>query len=125
MALVLRAASRESLADLNARLDVFVDQVGPADLARLGDELFAVTRLLEGERTLRRHLADPAVAASDRTGLVDRVFGDQVQRPTLEAVAAAVSARWSRPMDLVDGLETMARNAVLGSAEKDGALDEV
>ena len=27
MALVLQAASRESLADLNARLDVFVDQV--------------------------------------------------------------------------------------------------
>jgi F-type H+-transporting ATPase subunit delta len=51
--------------------------------------------------------------------------GNQLERPTLEAVAAAVTARWSRPMDLVDGLETMARNALLGSAEKDGKLDDV
>ena len=39
MALLLQAASRESLADLSARLDVFVDQVGAADLERLGDEM--------------------------------------------------------------------------------------
>jgi F-type H+-transporting ATPase subunit delta len=125
MVLVLQAASRESLVDLNARLDVFVDQVGSRELARLGDELFAVTRLLDGERRLRRHLADPAVPASTRTGLVERLVGNQLERPTLEAVAAAVTARWSRPMDLVDGLETMARNALLGSAEKDGKLDDV
>ena len=32
---------------------------------------------------------------------------------------------WSRSSDLVDGLETLARNAVLGVAEKDGSLDDV
>ena len=125
MALVLQAASRESLADLNARLDVFVDQVGSAELQRLGDELFAVTRLLEGERRLRRRLADPSVPEAARRDLVQRLLGAQLERPTLEAVDAAVAARWSRPMDLVDGLETMARNALLGSAEKDGTLDDV
>ena len=125
MALVLQAASRESLADLNARLDVFVDQVGSAELQRLGDELFAVTRLLEGERRLRRRLADPSVPEAARKDLVQRLLGAQLERPTLEAVDAAVAARWSRPMDLVDGLETMARNALLGSAEKDGTLDDV
>ena len=125
MALVLQAASRESLADLNARLDVFVDQVDAGDLERLGDELFAVTRLVAGQTALRRHLADPAVAESARTGLVERLLGGQLQRPTLEAVAAAVAARWSRSIDLVDGLETIARNAVLGAAEKAGTLDEV
>jgi F-type H+-transporting ATPase subunit delta len=125
MALVLQAASRESLADLNARLDVFVDQVGSTELARLADELFAVTRLVDGERGLRRHLADPAVPEATRTGLAERLLGNQVERPTLEAVVAAVGARWSRPMDLVDGLETMARNALLGTAEKDGTLDDV
>jgi len=125
MALVLQAASRESLADLNARLDVFVDQVEAGDLERLGDELFAVTRLIAGQTALRRHLADPAVAESARTGLVERLLGGQLQRPTLEAVAAAVAARWSRSIDLVDGLETIARNAVLGAAEKADTLDEV
>jgi F-type H+-transporting ATPase subunit delta len=125
MALLLQAASRESLADLNARLDVYVDQVDAAELERLGEEVFAVTRLLDGQRTLRRHLADPSVPESRRTGLVDRLFGAQLQRPTLEAVAAAVAARWSRPADLVDGLEALGRNALLGSAEKTGRLDEV
>jgi F-type H+-transporting ATPase subunit delta len=125
MALVLQAASRESLADLNARLDVFVDQVGPAELQSLGEELFAVTRLLEGERRLRRRLADPSVPEAARRDLVQRLLGAQLERPTLEAVDAAVAARWSQPMDLVDGLETMARNALLGSAEKDGTLDDV
>jgi F-type H+-transporting ATPase subunit delta len=125
MALVLQAASRESLADLNSRLDVFVDQVGPAELDTLGDEMFAVTRLLADQTALRGHLADPAVAESARTDLVERLLGGQLQRPTLEAVAAAVAARWSRPRDLVDALETLARNATLGAAEKAGRLDDV
>ena len=125
MALALQAASRESLADLGARLDVFVDQVGAADLNRLADQLFSVARLLSGETTLRRHLADPSVAEEARTGLVQRLLGSQLDRPALEAVAAAVAARWSRPVDLVDALEALARNAVLGSADKGQRLDEV
>lgn len=125
MALVLAAASRESLADLNARLDVFVDQVGVPELELLGQELFAVTRVLVDQPPLRRLLADPATAEQARTGLVERLFGGKVARPTLEAVAAAVGARWSRPVDLVDALESLARNAVLGSAEKAGRLDDV
>jgi F-type H+-transporting ATPase subunit delta len=125
MALVLGAASRESLADLNARLDVFVDQVGVPELELLGQELFAVTRVLVEQPPLRRHLADPAIPEQARAGLVERLFGGKVARPTLEAVAAAVSARWSRPADLVDALESLARNAVLGAAEKAGRLDDV
>ena len=125
MALALQAASRESLADLNARLDVFIGQVGGPDLDRLADQLFSVARLLSGETTLRRHLADPAVSEEARTGLVERVLGSQLDRPALEAVAAAVAARWSRPVDLVNALESLARNAVLGSAGKSEHLDEV
>jgi F-type H+-transporting ATPase subunit delta len=125
MALELQAASRESLADLNARLDVFVDQVGAAELDSLGDELFAVTRLLAGQPGLRRHLADPSVAESARTGFAERLFGERISRPSLEAVSAAVSARWSRPLDLIDALETLARNATLSAAEKNDRLDDV
>jgi F-type H+-transporting ATPase subunit delta len=125
MALALRAASRESLADLNARLDAFVDQVGAPELDRLGDELFAVTQLLAGQPGLRRHLADPSVAESARTGFAERLFGDKIERPSLEALSAAVAARWSRPVDLVDALETLARNATLGVAEKGDRLDDV
>jgi F-type H+-transporting ATPase subunit delta len=125
MALALQAASRESLADLSARLDVFIGQVGVADLDRLADQLFSVARLLSGETTLRRHLADPAVPQESRTGLVERLLGSKLDRPALEAVAAAVAERWSRPVDLVNALEALARNAALGSAEKSDRLDEV
>ena len=125
MALALQAASRESLADLNARLDVFIGQVGGPDLDRLADQLFSVARLLSGETALRRHLADPAVSEEARTGLAERLLGAQLDRPALEAVAAAVAARWSRPVDLVNALESLARNAVLGSAGKSEHLDEV
>ena len=125
MALALQAASRESLADLSARLDVFIGQVGVAELDRLADQLFSVARLLSGETTLRRHLADPAVPQESRTGLVERLLGSKLDRPALEAVAAAVAERWSRPVDLVNALESLARNAALGSAEKSDRLDEV
>ena len=125
MALALQAASRESLADLNARLDGFIGQVGGPDLDRLADQLFSVARLLSGETALRRHLADPAVSEEARTGLAERLLGGQLDRPALEAVAAAVAARWSRPVDLVNALESLARNAVLGSAGKSEHLDEV
>jgi F-type H+-transporting ATPase subunit delta len=125
MAPLLQAASRESLADLDARLNVFVGQVTAGDLEVLGDELFAVTRLLDREVGLRRHLADPSVPEASRVGLVERVLGTKISRPTVEAVSAAVAARWSRSVDLVDALEHLARNAVLASAEKTGRLDEV
>jgi F-type H+-transporting ATPase subunit delta len=125
MALALQAASRGSLADLLARLDAYVDQVGPDDLERLGDQLFSVARLLAGERGLRRHLADPGVPGSARAGVVERLLGGQLDQPALEAAAAAAALRWSQPSDLVEGLEAMSRSAVLASAEKAGALDEV
>ena len=124
MALDLPAASRESLADLASRLDVLVDQVGPAELDAFGDELFAVTRLLAAQIGLRRHLADPSVPESARTDVVERLLAGKVQRPALETVQAAAAARWSRSADLIDALQTLARTAVLASAGKTGRLDE-
>jgi F-type H+-transporting ATPase subunit delta len=124
MALDLPAASRESLADLSSRLEVLVDQVGPAVLDALGDELFAVVRLLAAQSGLRRHLADPSVPESARTDVVERLLAGKVQRPALEAVEAAAAARWSRSADLIDALQALARTAVLASAEKTGRLDE-
>jgi F-type H+-transporting ATPase subunit delta len=125
MAALLSSASRESLARAEERLDALVDGTSGPDLARLGDDLFAVLRLLANETTLRRHLADPAVSESSRAGLADRLFQGKIGRTALDLVSELVSARWSRSGDLVEGLETLARRAVLGVAEKDRSLDEV
>lgn len=125
MALLLQSASREALAEAEAALDRHIDDASGTELERLGDELFAVMRVLLAEPALRRHLGDPAVPASGRTQLADAVLADRVGRPTLDVVSDLVSARWSRPKDLVEALEVLARRATLAVAEKDGTLDEV
>jgi F-type H+-transporting ATPase subunit delta len=125
MAAVLQSSSRESLTAVGARLDAHVDGASAAQLQQLGDELFAITRLVATQVPLRRHLGDPAVAADARTGLLRRVLGEQVGPDALEIASASVSARWSSSLDLVEALEVLARRAVLGVAEKEGSLDEV
>lgn len=125
MAAALQASSRESLAAAGARLDRVVDTGSGADLERLGDELFAVTRLLVTETGLRRHLADPSVPEADRSGLVRTLLADKLGERALDLVAALVGSRWSRMIDLVEAVESLARRATLGVAEKDGSLDEV
>ncbi|WP_219416152.1 F0F1 ATP synthase subunit delta [Pseudonocardia nigra] len=125
MAVVLQAASRESLAAANARLDAYVDSASAADLQRLGAELFAVTRLLVAQRALRRLLADPSSPEAARTGLAQRLLGQQVAQPTLDIVNVLVASRWSQPADLVAASEALARQATLAVAEKDQSLDGV
>lgn len=125
MAVVLQAASRESLAAAAERLDAIVDSSSAADLETLGDELFAVTRLVVTQKPLRTHLSDPSVPQDARTGLIRQVLGGQVGAQALDVVAGVVGSRWSRSLDLVEALETVARRATLAVAEKDGTLDEV
>lgn len=125
MALLLQPASRESLAEAGAQLDALIDRSSAADLKPLGDDLFGVLGLLQAEVPVRRLLGDPSVPASARSGLADQLLADRIGRPALDVVSELVSARWSRSIDLVDALETLARRATLAVAEKDGSLDEV
>jgi F-type H+-transporting ATPase subunit delta len=127
MAVALQAASREAMAAAESRLDAYVGGRGrkAADLQRLGDELFAVTRLLVEQRSLRRLLADPSSPESARAGLLKRVLGKQVAAPTLDIATGLTGSRWSRPGDLVVAFESIARQALLAAAEKDGSLDDV
>jgi F-type H+-transporting ATPase subunit delta len=125
MASVLQSASREAMAAATTAHDAHVDGSSGADLARLGDDLFAVLALLSGEPSLRRHLADPSVAPAARTGLADRLFDGKIGRTALDVVSDLVSSRWSRAGDLSEAVEVLARRSTLGVAEKDGSLDRV
>lgn len=125
MALILQPASREALAEAEGRLDSTIDGSAAADLQRLGDDLFAVLRLLLGELPLRRALADSSVAASARSSLADQLLEGKVGRGAKDVVSDLVSARWSRTVDLVAALESLARRATLAVAEKDNSLSEV
>lgn len=129
MAAVLQSASRDALAEAGDHLDSRVDGSSAADLKQLGDDLFAVLRLLTSEIGLRRSLADPTTPGSARSGLADRLLNGKISRSALDVVNDLVSSRWSRTGDLLEGLEVLARRATLGVAEKntgkDGGLDDV
>ncbi|MDT7706770.1 MAG: F-type H+-transporting ATPase subunit delta [Pseudonocardiales bacterium] len=125
MAQMLQSASRDALAEAADRLDSYIDSASASDLARLGDDLFAVLRLLSEEPGLRRALADPATPAAARSALADRLFNGKISRPALDLVSDLVSSRWSRTGDLLEALEVLARRATLGVAEKDGTLESV
>lgn len=125
MAAVLQPASRESLAALTERLDSWTDSASARDLTTTADELFAVARFLDSERSVRRLLADASSPEDARVDLARRLFGSQLSQPTAELVSELVRKRWSTARDIVTGAEGLARRAAIAIADRNGSLDEV
>lgn len=122
MARRMQGVSRDSLASVRASLPAG----GDTDTLRTtGDELFAVAGLLYREQSLLRLLADASVPDSDRGAMIDRVLGQRLSEPSLGALRALVGARWSKPGDLLRGVEALALEAYLQVAEQGSALDRV
>ncbi|HKS43709.1 MAG TPA: F0F1 ATP synthase subunit delta [Amycolatopsis sp.] len=119
----LHAASREALAAAEKRLDEVLRS--DADPATLGTELLAVVGLLTRETGLRRAVAEGSSDPAARKGLVRRLLTGKAAEPALAVLEAAVGERWSSPRELVDGLESLGRSALLTSAEKAGNLEAV
>ena len=116
---LLHAASREALASAELKL------LDAGDFETVGEELFAVVGLLTRETGLRRALADSSAEPERRTDLVGRLFGSKLSGETVELLATVVASRWSNPRELVDGVESLARTALLVGAERAGKLDTV
>ena len=117
---ISRATHREGQESLEALLT----GVG-RDPSSVGEELFAVTDLLSVNPALRRALTDPSRDGDAKAGLVNRLFGGQVDGATVDLLAGLVRGRWARTGDLVDAVESYAVSAVLASAEQAGRLDDV
>ncbi|MFP5020094.1 F0F1 ATP synthase subunit delta [Pseudonocardia phyllosphaerae] len=122
---VLHPATRESLASVNADLDRYADAAPARELTATADELFSVARFLDGERRVRGLLADSTTDEESRVALVRDLFGTRLSQPTVELLTSMTRRRWSTPRDLVRATETLARQATLAIAEKNGSLDEV
>ncbi|MBC6449030.1 F0F1 ATP synthase subunit delta [Actinokineospora xionganensis] len=123
--MTFQAASREALAAVELKLLDVVEGAAAAAAGPLGEELFAVAGLLDREIGLRRTLADSSTDPAARERLVRDLLGGKVADDTLQVTIAAVSARWSSPRELVDGIESLATTALLVRAERDGRLDAV
>jgi F-type H+-transporting ATPase subunit delta len=121
----MQPASRAALAAARERLESRIAGAGAQDRNRLGDDLSAVAAMLDEQPVIRRHLADPAAPEQARRKMAETLFGGKVSRNALRMLDDVVASRWSRPLDLVDGIEELAWQALLADAERDGSLDDV
>jgi F-type H+-transporting ATPase subunit delta len=96
-----------------------------ADPAALGEELFAVTHLLDREPGVRRALTDVTSPVAARSGLAQRLLDGRVSAPTVDLVTGMADSHWSSPRDLADAAEQLAVLATAAAAERDGHLDDL
>lgn len=122
---MMQPASRAALATARARLEERIAETSAEDLECLGAELGAAVAVLGKETVIRRHLADSSAPVAARRTMVEALLRSQLNRITLEALSAAVALRWSRPLDLIDGLEELSRQALLALAEREGNVEDV
>lgn len=118
----MRGTSRASLLAAEERLEPLL---GSVDGIALGEELFAVARLLDSSAALRRALTDPSRSGDAKAELVERLLRGKVADPATDVVAGLVRDRWSEARDLADATEHLGVQAVLAAAERGGVLHSV
>jgi F-type H+-transporting ATPase subunit delta len=125
----MRGTSRASLIAAKERLSAALSggpaSGGPALGNQIGDELFAVTSLLDRDPGLCRALSDPSRDAPARAELARTLLSGKIADATLDLVVGLVSGRWSDPGDLANATEQLAVLAVAEAADSQGELDEL
>ena len=119
----MRGASRASYAELRDGLNAVA--VGPATSEQIGDQLFSVVRLLDGEHGLRRALADASKPSGEKADVARQLLHGRVSEATEGLVADAAAARWATPGDFADALEQLAIEALTVAAQYGGTLDDL
>jgi F-type H+-transporting ATPase subunit delta len=119
----MRGSSRASAAAAQAALDVALTP--KVDSTSLGEELFAVTGVIDGSASLRRALADPSREGDAKRALAHRLFGGKVSAAAASLLEDAVAGRWAAERDLTDTLESLAVQSILATAERAGHIDRV
>ncbi|MGW7536109.1 F0F1 ATP synthase subunit delta [Amycolatopsis sp. NPDC054798] len=123
--MTLHAASREALDLAERKLGEVLAGADPTVSASVGDELLSVVDLLDREIGLRRAVGDSSVAPESRQGLVRRLLDGKLSEQALQVLDTVAGSRWSSPRELVDGLESVGRSALLTAAEKAGNIETV
>jgi F-type H+-transporting ATPase subunit delta len=121
----LRAASRQSVAEMVRHLDRVVGDLDVSALTGLANDLASAVKLLRKETLLARHLADPSSDTGARVQLVERLLSGKVGEPALEVLKTAASQRWSSTSDMVYGIRHIASLALLVRAEREDQIDDV
>src|ERR1700678_1029859 len=111
----MRGASRASFAQLREQLGSGAN----------GDELFAVTGLLNAEHGLRRALSDPGKPADEKAAVTKSLLHGKVSVSTENLLARATEQRWGSPADLSDAVEELAIEAMVAGAASKQQLDDL
>jgi F-type H+-transporting ATPase subunit delta len=119
----MRGASRASYAELREQLSA--EARGVVTAGRVGDELFAVVRLLDDEHGLRRALADPTKPSDEKRAVAGRLLHGKISAPTERLVTEAVAASWASPGELSDAIEQLAVEALTIVAQNENTLDDL
>jgi F-type H+-transporting ATPase subunit delta len=119
----MRGASRASYAELRERLAAAVPGAPIAE--QTGDELFAVTRLLDSQHGLRRTLSDPSKPSAEKAAIARQLLNGKVSPTVEDLIAEAVSARWATPGDLANAVEQLAIESLTISAQFSDHLDDL
>lgn len=122
--MMLQGVSRQAAGASVDELDRVLDRAGESP-ATVGDELFAVTALVDAEPTLRRTISDPSRTADERAALLDALLDGKVSSTTREVVQTVVRQRWTRPRDLSDTLESLGVRATVAAVDSARELDTV
>ncbi|MDF7665639.1 F0F1 ATP synthase subunit delta [Bifidobacterium sp. ESL0745] len=87
------------------------------DAWRIGDELFAVTDLLDHNDQVERSLTDPSRPATDKVALITEILAGQADPLTVDILTDLVSRTWSKVKDIANAVEDFAVDAMMYYAD--------
>ena len=123
--IALGGKSRQSLASLRGTLDEQLKGVSSADCTAISHDLFLVLASLNSSIGLRRAFTDPSRDAASKSALIADLFEKSVSKSTIALLEAAVSLRWSSPVDVASAVEQLAIESEATAANADNTLDRL
>jgi F-type H+-transporting ATPase subunit delta len=123
--IALGGKSRQSLASLRGTLDEQLKGLSPADCTAISHDLFIVLASLNSSIGLRRAFTDPSRDAASKSALLVDLYGKSISKSALSLLEAAVSLRWSSPVDVASAVEQLAIEAEATAANAEGSLDRL
>ncbi|MDN6025712.1 F0F1 ATP synthase subunit delta [Bifidobacterium mongoliense] len=87
------------------------------DTWRIGNELFTMTALLDGNHAITAALSDPSRPVSDKVTLLNTLVGTQTHLLTMSILTDLVNRVWSRSTDIANAVEDFGVDAMMYYAD--------
>jgi F-type H+-transporting ATPase subunit delta len=81
-----------------------------------GEHLLSAGRDIAGSSQLRSLLADPSIAAGEKSALIGRIFGS-IDPAAAGLLGSLAGSRWSDPDELIDGIEQIGIRAIADASD--------